>query len=64
MKAYKKWHDIRYYIGKDTTATHVTWTTDSKEAISFSTFWQAARFFFDTLGFSINASKYDPLLLE
>lgn len=63
MKAYKIWHDIKYYIHKDTTnELNVTWTENISDAKEVSTFAEAYEFFFDKLGFS-PSKKYDALHL-
>ncbi len=71
MKAYKFWHDTRHFIHKSTTdKINVFWTTDINEALDVDemykgsglpTFSKAVRFFHDTLGFSLNISRPDPL---
>ncbi len=63
MKAYKIWHDQPYYIHKNSEELKVQWTTDIDQAKDLPTFRQAVEFFFDTLGFSLNSSKYDALYL-
>ena len=64
MVAFKKWNDSKYYIHKDTTnELDVQWTENIEDAKVVANFAEAVRFFFDKLGFSLNASKYDALYL-
>ena len=64
MKAYKIWYDEKNFIHKDTTnEMNLKWTTEENEAKEVSSFREAVDFFFDTLGFSLNLSKPDPLYL-
>ena len=73
MYAYKRWHDTKYFIHKNTTnELDVCWTTDASQGLDVNTMYQglglppyskAVRFFFDGLGFSLNPSKPDALHL-
>lgn len=63
MKAYKIWHDTKYFIHKDTTnELDVAWTENINEAKDISGNKKAESFFFDILGFNYNA-RYDALRL-
>ena len=62
MKAYKIWYDTEHFIHKDSTnELNVGWTTDINEAKEIPHRGEAINFFFETLGFSLNLSKPDPL---
>lgn len=64
MKAYKYWHGTKHFIHKDTSnELNVQWTTNIEDAKHIPQRGKAITFFFDTLGFSLNLSKYDPLYL-
>ena len=64
MKAYKIWYETKHYIHKDTTAEglNLTWTEKIEDAKDIEPKYKASKFFFDTLGFNMNA-KYDTLHL-
>ena len=63
MKAYKIWHDQRYYIHAETTdQLHTYWTDDVKHALDIPDPIKADKFFYDVLGFS-RTSRYDRLRL-
>ena len=73
MIAYKVWNDTRHFIHKDTTdELNVIWTTNINDALNtdnlykesgLPSFAKAYEFFFDTLGFNINSSRYNALQL-
>jgi hypothetical protein len=64
MKAYKFWHNTKYFIHKDTTNDlNVTWTENIDDAKEIFHHGKAITFFFDLLGFSLNLSKPDALYL-
>jgi len=62
MKAYKVWHDERYYIHKDTECEMtINWTKDIKEAKDVGgNSSKGYGFFSDLLGFNLN-KRYDRL---
>ncbi|MCK9273340.1 hypothetical protein M0P65_07425 [Candidatus Gracilibacteria bacterium] len=63
MKAYKIWHDTRYFIHKNNITDYsVMWTTNIEDAKDVPTFSGAVKFFSDKLGFNIY-SGYDRLHL-
>jgi hypothetical protein len=63
MKAYKYWHDTKYFIHKDTTnELNVTWTENINDAKDVPNYAKAVKFFFDKLGFTWN-QKPDTLHL-
>ncbi len=64
MKAYKIWHDEKNFIHKDTTnELNVKWTTNIKDAKTFSHRGKGLTFFFETLRFGYNGSLPDALHL-
>ena len=63
MKAYKIWYDTKHFIHKDTTdQLNVSWTDKEEFAKDIPDKREAARFFYDELGFNPNA-RYDALRL-
>jgi hypothetical protein len=63
MKAYKTWHDTKYFIHKDNiTDNSVMWTTNIEDAKDISPYSEAVKFFSDKLGFNLY-SQYDRLHL-
>jgi hypothetical protein len=72
MKAYKIWHDTKYFIHKDTiNDLNVIWTNNINDALDADNLYigsglpsysKAVRFFFDLLGFNLY-NRYDQLHL-